>query len=106
MTLKMVFNPARMERLVQQNLKDPRLPGWSQLMNAIYSETWNKAYPPGLNKAIKMAVEKRVMYHLMNLAASSSATEAVKALAFQELSGLIAYLDRKSSRDPMVKAHY
>lgn len=106
MTLKMIFNPARIERVIQQNLKDPRLPGWSQLMNAIYSETWNKAYPSGLNKGIKMAVEKRVMYHLMNLAASSSATEAVKALAFLELSDLTASLDRKPSRDPMVKAHY
>lgn len=106
MTLGMVFHPQRIERVIQQNLKNPSLPGWNELMKSIYSVAWNGKYSNGLDKEIKMVVEKRVIYHLMNLAASKSSSEMVKAVAFHELSNVVNGIKALTTSDLLVSAHY
>ncbi|MEQ9305861.1 MAG: zinc-dependent metalloprotease, partial [Marinoscillum sp.] len=106
MTLGMVFHPQRIERVIQQNLKNPSLPGWNELMKSIYSVAWNGKYSNGLDKEIKMVVEKRVIYHLMNLAASKSSSEMVKAVAFHELSNIVNGIKALTTSDLLVSAHY
>ena len=107
MTLEMIFQPERIERLTQQNLQKSAFPGWKGLIGKINDQTWNAPYPEGLSKEIKMVVEKRVLYHLMNLS-TSSATEMTKALANFELEQLMKMVSikKKTAVDPLVSAHY
>ncbi|MEQ8470236.1 MAG: zinc-dependent metalloprotease [Marinoscillum sp.] len=106
MTLSMVFHPERIERVIQQNLKNPDLPGWDALVKSLYNVAWNRKYPNGLDKEIKMVVEKRIVYHLMNLAASKSSSEMTKAVAYQELSNIANDLKAITTSDLLVSAHY
>ncbi|MFY0605509.1 MAG: zinc-dependent metalloprotease [Cyclobacteriaceae bacterium] len=105
MTLKMVFNPQRIERVIQQNLRDESLPNWDELMKSVYSNTWNAAYGNGLEKEIKMVVEKRVLYHLINLAVNTSSTETTAALASMEVDNLIGRIKKMKNSNSLVKAH-
>ncbi|WP_421892033.1 zinc-dependent metalloprotease [Marinoscillum sp.] len=107
MTLEMLFQPERIERLTQQNLQKSSFPGWKELIRKINDQTWNAAYLDGLAKEIKMVVEKRVLYHLMNLS-TSSGTEMTKALANFELEQLMKMVSikKKTAVDPLVSAHY
>ncbi|MFH6983828.1 zinc-dependent metalloprotease [Marinoscillum luteum] len=107
MTLQMLFQPERIERITQQNLQKSTFPGWKELMSRVNDQTWNANYPDGLAKEIKMVVEKRVLYHLMNLSVSS-ATEMTKALANFELERLVKTISTKmkATSDPLISAHY
>lgn len=106
MTLSFLFTPERIERMIQQNLRYDALPGWDALMVSLYKHTWNGKYTSGLNKEIKMVVEKRLIYHLMNLAADKGATEMTKAVASQELANIVGQIKGMRTNDLLVKAHY
>ncbi len=106
MTLKMIFNTQRIERVIQQNLRDESLPDWDDLIKSIYANTWNTSYQTGLEKEIKMVVEKRILYHLMSLAINKSSTEATKAMASMEVDLLIGRIQKMKSSDPMITAHF
>ena len=106
MTLSFIFTPERIERVIQQNLRDGSLPGWDEVMASLYKVVWNGKYANGLSKEIKMVVEKRVVYHLMNLAAGKGNSEMTKAVASQELSNIIGQIKGMRTNDLLVKAHY
>ena len=106
MTLSFIFTPERIERVIQQNLRDGDLPGWDEVMANLYNVVWNGKYTNGLNKEVKMVVEKRVIYHLMNLAAGKGNSEMTKAVASQELSNIVGQIKGMRTNDLLVKAHY
>jgi len=108
MTLKLLFHPQRMERLTQQHLREQVLPGCDWVIGAIVNSTWNQPYADNLDKEIKMVVEKRILYHLMNLSINENATEMTKAQARASLDGLIQMIRKKQSKtaDTLVRAHY
>ena len=106
MTFSMVFNPQRMERVIQQHLSDKNQIGWNDIMEALYEATWESDYPEGLGKEIKMAIEKRFFFHLLDLSIDDASSEAVKALANQEVENLISKVTEKKINDSIVKAHY
>lgn len=106
MTVSFIFTPERIERVIQQNLRDSNLPGWDEVMASLYKVVWNGKYKQGLEKEIKMVTEKRVVYHLMNLAAGKGSTEMTKAVAFQELANIVGQIKGMRTNDLLVKAHY
>ncbi|WP_258100115.1 zinc-dependent metalloprotease [Marinoscillum pacificum] len=106
MTVSFIFTPERIERVIQQNLRDSNLPGWDEVMASLYKVVWNGKYKQGLEKEIKMVVEKRVVYHLMNLAAGKGSTEMTKAVALQELANIVGQIKGMRTNDLLVKAHY
>jgi hypothetical protein len=106
MTLELIFNPQRIERVIQQNLRNSELPSWKNVVGSVYKNTWGSPYGNGLDKEIKMVVEKRVIYHLMNLTVQSSSTEMTKAIANAELSNLMKTISAKKSSDSLIAAHY
>ena len=106
MTVSFIFTPERIERVIQQNLRDSSLPGWDEVMASLYKVVWNGKYKQGLEKEIKMVTEKRVVYHLMNLAAGKGSTEMTKAVAMQELANIVGQIKGMRTNDLLVKAHY
>ncbi|MBR06976.1 MAG: peptidase [Rickettsiales bacterium] len=106
MTVSFIFTPERVERVIQQNLRDSKLPGWDEVMASLYKVAWNGKYKQGLEKEIKMVVEKRIVYHLMNLAGGKGNTEMTKAVATQELANIVGQIKGMRTNDLLVKAHY
>lgn len=108
MTLNMLFNPERAERLIQQSLVDNDLISLSELLDKTIEGSWEKSYGQGLEKEIKIVVEKRVLYHLMNLSIHKKSTETTKAVANLKLTELINWVRGKIKyeKDELVKAHY
>ena len=106
MTVSFIFTPERIERVIQQNLRDSSLPGWDEVMASLYKVVWNGKYKQGLEKEIKMVTEKRVVYHLMNLAAGKGSTEMTKAVAMQELANIVGQIKGMRTNDLLVKGHY
>ncbi len=106
MTISFLFTPQRIERVIQQNLRNQTLPGWDELMASVYQVAWNGQYEVGLKKEIKMVVEKRIVYHLMNLASGNQSTEMTQAVALQELANIVGRINGMRTNDLLVKAHY
>lgn len=108
MTLKFLFHPQRAERLVQQQLRDGTLPGLGEMINQLIRATWKTAYPEGLDKEIKTIVEKRILYHLMDLTINDQSSESTQAIALQTLEGLVKWMRTKAKyeKDDFIKAHY
>ena len=105
MTLRMIFNEPRLERANQQSLVNADIAGASEILSSITQTTWKSSLENGLNAEIKIAVEKRVLFHLFNLVASDIA-ESVKEAAFFELAQLEAWLKSKKTSNTLLKAHY
>ncbi len=108
MTLKFLFHPQRAERLIQQQFRDGTLPGLGEMSNQLIRATWKTAYPEGLDKEIKTIVEKRILYHLMDLAINDQSSESTEAIALQTLEGLVKWMRTKAKyeKDEFIKAHY
>ena len=106
MTLTMLFNSERLERLVQQSLLDNNLPGADDVFDKLIDSSWKRSYTDGLDLEIKIAVEKRILYHLMNLVASGSSTESVRSIAYLKLIELAEWIKKQKSSSILVKAHY
>ena len=106
MTFSMIFNAQRMERVIQQHLTDKNQIGWSDILEPLYEATWESNYPDGLGKEIKMAVEKRLFFHLLDLSINDASSEAVKAMANREVENLISKITDKKANDSIIEAHY
>jgi hypothetical protein len=77
-----LLNPARAARLVQQSARDPRIPGFAQVVTRLVDATWRARVPPdSYGRAIRHAVQSLTVTRLMDLAASPDAPPAVRSIA-------------------------
>ena len=85
MTLDLLLNPERMNRLVANHAQNTKQPGveevLEELVNATLSKTWNEAYYTEVQKSINYNVIK----HLKNLFVSKKTIPQVKAEARKQL---------------------
>ncbi len=81
-TLGALLDRARAARAVEQHGRSAAIPGFGEIVNALVQRTWGAARPAdGYGAAIQEAVQSQVVQRLMELAADTQATAAVRANA-------------------------
>jgi hypothetical protein len=102
MMLYMLLHPERAARLVEYHSLDPKLPGFTQVVDRLLDATWKAAAPDGYHGEIRRVVNMITLYYLMNLAANDKAAYQVRAISYQKLDQLKNWLKGQQKVD----AHY
>jgi len=87
-----LFNPERAARLVEFHARDPRYPGWDEVLDKIIEATWKVPVGSGYHAEIRRSVNMVVLTELMSLAANDRASNQVRAIAEYRLSLLRDWL--------------
>ncbi|HEX8837886.1 MAG TPA: zinc-dependent metalloprotease [Candidatus Acidoferrum sp.] len=108
-TLQFLFNPERAARLVEFHARNKENPGLQEVIEAMVNSTWKASHGEGYREQVANVVDNTVLYHLMGLAANSSASDEARAIASLELHELKGWLNaplgsRRETLDPAHRA--
>jgi len=92
MTLTLLLNPARTERLVQQQKLNPNLPGLEYVLDNIVSETIKINAKGDYKAAVQKTINFVVFKHLLNLAVNKKSTPLVRAITNEKINELSNWL--------------
>jgi uncharacterized protein YihD (DUF1040 family) len=124
-TLQFIFNPERVQRLVEFHARDKANPGLEEVFDAVLAATWKSDRDARLLKLvgdnanpsaddassyageIAHVVDDVVLYDLLALAANEKASDKVRAVAWLKLNDLKGWLNAPlgSRRDISDPAH-
>jgi hypothetical protein len=106
-TLQFLFAPERAARLVEQHARTPGSPGLDEVLGAIVAATWKARRDGGLGGEIGRVVDHVVLFDLMALSRSETASPQTRALAALELQQLKlwAAAAAATTKEPAVRAH-
>jgi hypothetical protein len=106
-TLRFLFAPERAARLVEQHARTPDSPGLEEVLGTIVAATWKARREPGLRGEIGRVVDQVVLFDLMTLSRSESASPQARALATLELQNLKAWAAAAAAKtkEPAERAH-
>jgi len=102
-TVTMLLNPQRAARLVEQEARDPRLPGLDEVLDRLVDETFRASPSNGYEAEVGRTVQRVVVSGMMGLASNASLSQ-VRALATRALVRLHASLDGDAG-SPEQQAH-
>ncbi|PIB22958.1 zinc-dependent metalloprotease [Maribacter sp. 4G9] len=88
MTLGLLLHPERASRLIQQKALDPNNIGLEEVMAEVVSNTFGKNQKDSYLHEVQQNINFRVLFHLMNLAASDAVHPQVNAIANMQLKSL------------------
>ncbi len=85
MTLSLLLNPERANRLVGNHALDNDQPGFNDVLKQLEKATLKNRFNDDYKKEIQKTINYNVIKHLKNLYASKKATQQVKAKVYVEL---------------------
>jgi hypothetical protein len=88
LTLELLFNPERANRLVQYHAEDPAEPSLEDVIEATLASTQVPAGASGLELEVKRAVDDQIVEALLRLAANQDDSAETQAIARYELTQL------------------
>jgi hypothetical protein len=96
-----LLNQERAARLVEYHARDPRYPGFDEVLDKIIAATWKTPSGNGYNAEIQRTVNMVVLLDLMSLASGERASNQVRAIAESRLALLKDWLtsQRNLTRD-------
>ncbi len=108
LTVSLILNPQRDNRLAQYHGEDSTLPGLDEVLDALLSTTWKAPARGGYLADIQRSVDNIVLDNIMRLAESSEASEQVRAIAYYKIDGLKSWIETrlKSERNQDQRAGY
>ncbi len=90
-SISALLNPQRAARLEDQAARNPRNPGFNDVVNGLVAKTWKTPQPAdAYGAAIQRAVETLLVTRLMDLASNADAAVQVRADATQGLRDIAA----------------
>src|SRR5690349_13129845 len=92
-----LLNPERAARLVQFHARDPRNPGFAEVVDRILAATWKAPTATGYAREIQHSVNSIILSDLMALAANERASNQVRAIASFKLNQLKNWLTAESA---------
>jgi len=101
LTLQVLLDPARAARMTRAGA-----PGFDAVTRALLAATWQTQPADGLDGAIQRQSNMQVLYGLLRLAFNAQADDDVRALALAAVKELDRWLEKRSPRDAILKAHY
>lgn len=99
--LKLIFNPQRANRLVEQQARNHNIPSLGNVIDVIIENTWKKKHSDSYHQAVQDSINSTVLHELMNLTASEELSLKTKAICMNKLDGLAQSLKRNKS--PLAK---
>jgi hypothetical protein len=108
MTFDLLLHPARATRLFEHHARDNNQPSLESVIDKVTSATVKSAVKPGYYGAVQMTVNYIWTANLAKLALNKDASAQARAVAFNKLDQLKAWLTAKSSAtaDESWKAHF
>ena len=94
-TLKFLLNPQRASRLVQQKSMNADALGLKEVLDELVVQTVSKSHKSNYYNEVQQNINYRVLYHIMNLAASKYVHPQVNAIAKFRLGKLAIDLEPK-----------
>ena len=101
MTLGLLLHPERASRLIQQKALNANALGLEEVLDAIIDNTIKMASKEEYIAEVQNNINFRVLFHLMNLAASDAVHPQVNAVANQRIRDLKIDSDLQVSADPI-----
>jgi len=101
LTLQVLLDPARAARLVRGGA-----PGFAAVTSALLDASWYGGMPDGIDGAIQRQTNMQVLYGLLGLAFDATAGVEVRALAYDAVAELDAWLAEQAPRDTALRAQY
>ncbi len=83
MTLKLLLNPQRANRLVQQKAMDKDALGFAEVVEKLIDETFGNVKGSNYEQEICRTVQFNVLQHLMNVSVSKQSIPQTKAIAME-----------------------
>jgi hypothetical protein len=81
MTLKLLLNPQRANRMIQQKSLDSKQLGLDEMLKQVLDASFGKRYDDTYKDEIQQLINERVLLYMMNLAVSDQSIFQVKAKA-------------------------
>jgi hypothetical protein len=91
-----LLNPQRAARLVEFHARDPKAPGFDEVVAALIKKTWNGAPREGPAGAVARAVQWLIVTRLISLAGDERADPRVRAAAAHALEALARTVENGS----------
>ncbi|MEH6405917.1 MAG: zinc-dependent metalloprotease [Leeuwenhoekiella sp.] len=85
MTLDLLLNEERANRLVANKAWDDKQPGLQKIVEELTDQTLDKSFKDNYFKNVQQTINYNVVKHLKNLAASDKSIDQVKAIAINTL---------------------
>ena len=92
-----LLNPQRAARLVEFHARDPKAPGFDEVVAALIKKTWNALPASGRAGAVARAVQWLVVTRLIGLAGDEKADPRVRAAAAHALEALAREVENQSA---------
>jgi hypothetical protein len=109
-SLQLLLHPARAQRLLEYHSRDNAQPSLREIMKVLITATWQKELSAeGYKDAIQQTVNQVTLTAMLRLAADTHASEAVKAITFDQLMRLQQWLGRRiiaRNHTESQRAHY
>jgi len=99
LTLELLFNPERDNRLVQYHAQEPTEPSLQDVIEATLNSTKVPTDASGLERQVKRSVDNQIVEALLGLAAENGDSAQTKAIARYELRQLRAKLTQNAGTD-------
>jgi hypothetical protein len=96
-TLKILLNPHRANRLIEQHARDNSIPSLSTILQTILNNTWNKKWNNSYYSAVQNSINTAVLQEIINLAANESASSQTQAITNQKLIDFSKTLRKRKS---------
>jgi hypothetical protein len=106
LTVRMILNPERASRLVEQHARNSQIPGLGEVIRQLMSATWEATPEAGMRGEIRRVVDSVVLYYLMALSKDESASTQARAIAGRGLEELRKWLVAPRTGDGSSQAHW
>lgn len=100
-TLKLMLNPERLARLMQQKAQSPELLGLEGMLSELLVATLRSTESQGLGALIQQRVDYLTVKHILVAAANPEASPEVRAHLHTEIGKLGAWLVTQAKRNPV-----
>jgi hypothetical protein len=105
LTVRLILNPQRAARLIQQRAADPAIDGLGEVIDRLLAATWRAPKSAGATGEVQRAVNMVVLYQLMALAHDQTAAAQARAVAWAKLEEVRKYAAGTGAPDPLWQAH-
>lgn len=106
MTLKLLLNPQRANRIIQQKSLDDKQLGFGELLNQVFEASFGKRYDDSYKNEIQQLINERVLLNVMNLAVSEQSIFQVKAKANDAINSLVSDYLADKKKPPLYAAQF
>lgn len=97
MTLRLLLNPHRANRLIQQKSLDKNQLALDDVLKKLIDSSFKQNYKNGYLNEIQQMINNNVLKYIMTLAVSNDSYFQVKAIANEAINRILKYLSKKNN---------